>query len=229
MKKKAIICLALAILLLSVAGCSRKNENITFMAKVEKIYDKSITVDVLTEGMSFSEASVDISGVELDFELEEGQTLAITALPTIREVFPVIVTAVKIELMRLNSVVTGTPIPAQNSSEIDGVSMSIESGSVTAGGLTLVIIDKNDPSHSFEEWYELKRQSGSDWEDVPVVIEGDYGFNSLGLSPDDNGRLTLKVDWRWLYGELTPGTYKIVKALNVNGGFKYFSAEFKIS
>ena len=229
MKKKAIICLILAMLLSSIAGCSQKDENIRFMAMVESIYDNSITVDVLTEGMSFSKASVDISGVKLDFELEEGQTLEITALPTIREVFPVIVTAVELKLMKLNPVVTGTPIPTRNSSEIDGVSMSIESGSVTAGGLTLVITDKNDPPHSFEEWYELKKQYGNDWEDVPVVIEGDYGFNSLGLPPDDNGCLTLTVDWRWLYGELTPGTYKIVKALNINGGFKYFSAEFKIS
>lgn len=229
MNKKINLCLALALLLLSIAGCAKKDENIRFMARVESIYENSITVDVLTEGMDFSSASVDISGVAPDFELEEGQTLEVTALPTIREVFPVIVTAVEIDLVKLNSVVTGTPIPAQNSSEIDGVSMSIESGSVTAGGLTLVITDKNDPPHTFEEWYELKKQSGSNWEDVPVVIEGDYGFNSLGLSPDDNGRLTLTVDWRWLYGELKPGTYKIVKALNIDGDFKYFSAEFKIS
>ena len=57
MKKKAIICLILAMLLSSIAGCSQKDENIRFMAMVESIYDNSITVDVLTEGMSFSKGT----------------------------------------------------------------------------------------------------------------------------------------------------------------------------
>jgi len=229
MKRKTALLLSLALLLSFAAGCSgKKEENISFIARVNSIYEKTILVDVMTEGLGFTSADVDLSGVEVPFEIEEEQILYITISPNIREVVPVLVTAVDIELAKDYEEISGSPIPENNSSEIPGVSMRIQYGTVTSGGLTLVISDTNDPPHTFGEWYKLDRLLSDTWVDVPVAIEGDYGFNDEGLVTDEYGQLTLTVDWRWLYGELAPGTYRIVKELTEAGTSKYLYAEFEI-
>lgn len=218
----ACLCFCLTLL----AGCG-SSDNISFTAVIEGVYESSIRVSTRDEGLGFATASVDISGLEPDFNLLQGQTVLLTILPEIREVSPVMVTATDIQLIRENYI-AGSPIPRNAHSDVQEVSMTIKPDSVTSNGLTVVITDKSDPPHTFGEWYELKVMENGRWSDVPVVIDGDYGFNDIGLEPDDNGRLELAIDWQWLYGSLEPGTYKIIKALYIDGDFSYFSAEFEI-
>lgn len=226
MKKPAALLFVFIITVLCLTGC-KKDENISFTATIKKLYNGSSMLVSTTENVGFGSASVDISKAEISFPMAEGQTIRLTIEPLIRETSPVQVTAVSAELLE-EAFLTGASVPGESSSDIYGVSMSIKPGSVTSKGLTAIIRDENEQTYVYGEWYQLLRSSGDRWEEVPVTIEGDYGFNEIGIMTDENGVLTLEVDWQWLYGELNAGSYRIVKALYFTDGYKYFSADFEI-
>ncbi len=211
-----LICTFLFAALFSGCG-AESDENITFTAVIEELYDNSILVST-SDDVGFDKASVGIGGLRIGFDLTVGQTVKITILPEIRESYPVQVTATAIELVA----------PASN--EIEGVSMTVEDGTVTPTGLTLFIRDTNDEPYTYGQWYELQKKTDDQWTALPVVVEGDYGFTDEGLLPDKDGILKLDVDWEWLYGKLEPGEYRIVKSVYIHPDEnKYFSAEFKIA
>ena len=93
-----------------------------------------------------------------------------------------------------------------------GLSLSAEN--VTTTGLTLVCTQERG-----ELLGEL--QTGSDyrlivlengmWNDVPTVLE-DYGWNSIAYLIEKGASTKLEIDWKWLYGELPAGTYRLVKS-----------------
>ncbi len=95
MKKFIILCLLLVGTLIS--GCVKKESNITFDAIIEELNDGSMLVATIDYN-GFDKASVDVSKVEVDFELSEGQTVEITILPEVKESYPVQVSATKIVL-----------------------------------------------------------------------------------------------------------------------------------
>jgi len=77
-----------------------------------------------------------------------------------------------------------------------------------------------------------KKISGS-WYQVPVVIEGNYGFDAIGYELASGGHGEWAVDWEWLYGSLETGEYRIVKdILDFRGSGEYdtyyLAAEFVI-
>ena len=100
MKKTIALLLCAASLFLLLAGCGRKEEqNITFTAVIEEIYDSSILVSTNDE-VGFDKANVSFApDISLCFNFLVGQTVRITILPQIRESYPVQVTAVTIELV----------------------------------------------------------------------------------------------------------------------------------
>lgn len=93
---KIIKCTTLLILvLMMLAGCSGKDETITFSAEIEKVSENNILVKTI-DYKDFDKASVDLKEAKYDFELSEGQIVEITILPEIRESYPVQVTGVKL-------------------------------------------------------------------------------------------------------------------------------------
>ena len=91
-----------------------------------------------------------------------------------------------------------------------GLTLSVKN--VTESGLTLVCTQSGG-----ELTGEL--QTGSDyklivlkeaWEDVPTIIE-DYGWNMIAYMVAKNGVTEFEYDWEWVYGILSPGTYRMIK------------------
>lgn len=91
-----LLCIALFIL----AGCSGRQNNVTFKAVVESVSEHGMMV-VTSDNVGFDKASVGYTeALKLDFEPAAGQTVEITILPKIRESYPVQVTAVRIALIQ---------------------------------------------------------------------------------------------------------------------------------
>ncbi|MDD4699369.1 MAG: hypothetical protein PHV07_03810 [Oscillospiraceae bacterium] len=111
--------------------------------------------------------------------------------------------------------------------EIENVSMTIQEGSITPTGLTVIITDKNNPTYQYGEWYEIEKSENGAWVDIPAVVKGDYGFNLIAYNTIGN-KLKLDVDWEWLYGTLDKGEYRMLKNLYIDGENIYFNAEFNI-
>ena len=94
---------------------------------------------------------------------------------------------------------------------------------VTPTGAVVTIQDSNEEPYVYGEWYVIKREKDGLWYEAKTKIT-DYGFNEIGWLVDDNGQLTMDVDWEWLYGELPAGHYRILK----QAGTQIISAEFTV-
>ena len=106
----------------------------------------------------------------------------------------------------------GQHIPESEDATI-AVMMSVSH--VTPTGLTVHFMqyDKRDCGELiYGEGYHLEVLNGDTWEDVPTIIE-DWGFNSIGYTIPAEGEAKIETNWEWLYGKLSPGTYRITKIL----------------
>ena len=53
-----------------------------------------------------------------------------------------------------------------------------------------------------------------EWEKAPISLEGNYGFNAIGIMLPCEEISERDIDWHWLYGELEPGEYRIGKSVD---------------
>ncbi|QOX62184.1 GerMN domain-containing protein [Anoxybacterium hadale] len=97
-KKVRVVMLIAAGLALFLWGCG-KQETISFSGEIETISEGSILMKNINSG-SFDKASVVVDEAVYNFDPEEGQLIEVTALPEIKESYPVQVTAVKLVLKK---------------------------------------------------------------------------------------------------------------------------------
>lgn len=92
-----------------------------------------------------------------------------------------------------------------------GLTLSVKD--VTSTGLTLVCT-KNGGNSTGElmcgEDYQLITLKDGTWKAVATVITN-YGFNSMGYWISEGTDTEFAIDWEWLYGKLTAGTYRLRK------------------
>ena len=94
---------------------------------------------------------------------------------------------------------------------------------VTPTGAVVTIQDCNPEPFVYGEWYVIEQEKDGLWYEVKTKIN-DYGFNEIGWLTDDNGQLTMDVNWEWLYGKLPAGHYRILK----QAGTEIIGAEFTV-
>ena len=83
--------------------------------------------------------------------------------------------------------------------------------------------DTNENPYTYGDWYKIEKEENGKWYDVETVIEN-YGFNDIGYLVNENNEVKFDMNWEWLYGELMPGSYRILKeAYN-----QYISVEFTL-
>ena len=59
----------------------------------------------------------------------------------------------------------------------------------------------------------MEQKVNGNWEEVPVVVEGNYGFHDIAYIIKNGDITESELDWEWLYGELEPGEYRIKKSV----------------
>lgn len=98
-----------------------------------------------------------------------------------------------------------------NITTIQNVSTNIYDISLT--GATIIIKDTNENPYTYGEWYKIEKEENGKWYDVETIIKN-YGFNDIGYLVDKFNEVTFVIDWSWLYGELSKGSYRIIKQVN---------------
>ena len=101
----------------------------------------------------------------------------------------------------------------------ENVTMTVSN--VTPTGATVTIQDSNEEPFVYGEWFQIEREKDGVWYEVKTKISN-YGFNEIGWLTDENGELTMDVNWEWLYGKLPAGHYRILK----QAGTEIIGAEF---
>lgn len=109
-----------------------------------------------------------------------------------------------------------------NPTKVENVELSI--CDISSTGATVTIKDTNQKPYIYGEWYKLEKENDCQWFDVKTIIEN-YGFEDIGYVPNNDGEIKFKIDWKWLYGELSSGHYRLLKQIEK----QYISIEFDIS
>ncbi len=105
--------------------------------------------------------------------------------------------------------------PESEDAEI-GVSMDVSN--ITPSGATVHFYrfdTEGSGELSYGESFTLEMDNDGKWEEVPVITEN-AAFNDIAHIIPANETCEIQTDWEWLYGTLTPGTYRIRKTV-LNG------------
>lgn len=126
-----------------------------------------------------------------------------------------------------------TPSTFDAVNNLEGVTMAAKEGTVSPTGLTLQFENKSGKDCIYGDFFLLEKKNSGEWYQVPVAIEGNYGFHSIGYSLTPSGDSEWVVDWEWLYGSMDTGEYRIVKDIldfRGTGDYDtyYLAAEFAI-
>lgn len=92
--------------------------------------------------------------------------------------------------------------------------LSVEQETLTASGATIHISNQSGQTITCSDDFHLARLEGDDWVDVPYVIDN-WGFHQPAYTIEEDG-LSMQVDWEWLYGKLSAGTYFITKTISIS-------------
>lgn len=122
-----------------------------------------------------------------------------------------------------NFIATGPTIEAN---QVKNVSMTIKEGTLTNTGVTIIIENKNEKKHEYDENFRIDKRINNKWEEVKV-INNNYVINDIAFIIGKDGIAEQKVDWKNLYGELGEGEYRIVKRLD-GKQFSCIEAKFEI-
>ncbi|AGL03494.1 immunoglobulin-like domain-containing protein [Desulfoscipio gibsoniae] len=125
------------------------------------------------------------------------------------------------------------PTTYETVNNFDGVTMIVKEGTSSSTSLTVYFENKSSSQCIYGEFFLLEKKINGNWYQVPVIIDGNYGFVDIGynLTSGDNGEWA--VDWEWLYGSLDTGEYRIMKDIQDFRGSGeydtyYLAAEFTI-
>lgn len=113
--------------------------------------------------------------------------------------------------------------------DLEGVSMTIKEGTLTKEGATVIIKDISSRNNIYGESYRIDKFVDNEWKAVDTIIDN-YAWTSKGYTVGGDNKLELEINWKWLYGELDSGKYRIVKDTSESGEATshYITAEFEI-
>jgi hypothetical protein len=103
------------------------------------------------------------------------------------------------------------PTAYKTVNNFNGITMSVEKETLSANGLTLIFKNNSDKVCMYGDKFVLEKKINGLWHEVPITIKGDYGFKDIGYQVTSGQEKEWKVDWKWLYGSLNTGEYRIVK------------------
>lgn len=112
--------------------------------------------------------------------------------------------------------------------------MEIVKGTVTSTGLKVRFTSTNENETTYGSYYRVEKYENNKWHEVQQKkLEGELAWTAEAYPIPTNGSRDCKIDWNWLYGELTNGQYRIIKNIIDFRGLGdhdeyYLSDEFKI-
>ena len=111
-----------------------------------------------------------------------------------------------------------------------GVTMQIKEGTLTNIGATVIITDISGKNNIYGESYKIEKYENNKWKELNPIIKESYFWNDIGYTIGPDNKLELNIQWKWLYGELPEGKYKLTKETSSpkETAKHYVSVEFEI-
>lgn len=112
-------------------------------------------------------------------------------------------------------------ISQMNPMEIENVSAAIQD--LSPSGATLLIKDTNATPYIYGEWFCIEEEKNGEWYEMETITDH-YSFNEMGYLVNQDNEVKFVMNWSGIYGELLPGSYRILKQAD----HQYFSIPFSI-
>lgn len=103
------------------------------------------------------------------------------------------------------------------------VSLKVLEDTITKDGATLVITDENEEPYGYGEDFVLEVKKGDFWEKIESLPN--TVWKSLAYVPNEEGVLTMKLNFKYVFGSLEDGIYRVVKTVQ---SVNIYSNEFEI-
>ena len=103
-----------------------------------------------------------------------------------------------------------------NDSYIEKLHLSLQGSNVTNTGITISYELQNEKVYGevfYGDDFVIEKKVDNEWKEIPVVVEGEYGFESIAYMLEPDTYYEHRIDWEWLYGKLSPGEYRIKKII----------------
>jgi len=116
-----------------------------------------------------------------------------------------------------SSIKEGGAYIQNNDSELEQIGLFLTLKKISPTGTTLIfhLFDANAPTGQliYGDDFAIEVQKDGVWEEAPITLEGEYGFHDIGYTITAEGSSEQELNWAWLYGALSPGTYRIKKSI----------------
>lgn len=110
----------------------------------------------------------------------------------------------------------GTGKTLHNSILNDKWGIYLHADDITPSGMTLKIEQFGgipDGELQTGEWFKLEKTVNDNWTPVETNPLIDYAWNAVAYEIKRNDITELQVEWKWLYGELEQGFYRLTKEI----------------
>ena len=97
-----------------------------------------------------------------------------------------------------------------------------------SGGITLECKNPSNKETTTGEWYCIQRYENNVWNTMAYVSGEDIAWKEMAVIITEKNPLKIEIDWKWLYGELGNGKYRIVKEFFIEEDSYLQYAEFDI-
>ena len=131
----------------------------------------------------------------------------------------------KIENKTTNNLDNNVIENIETEQSVDNVSMYIKEDSLMPKGATIVIEDKNNQFYTYSDGYFIEVLKDDKW---IKLDEKEKYWNDFAYAPNENGILSMKLDWTKKYGTLENNKYRIGKLIGNEQNQDNIYAEFEI-
>jgi len=110
------------------------------------------------------------------------------------------------------------------------IPLIIDEDSITPTGVIYEITNNKNEAIEFGEFFILQVLSDAEWSDIGLESQSIWGTDVLHINEPGEARI-LNADWRYLYGSLPAGTYRLVKTIKYSNSDMpefYIAGEFII-
>lgn len=111
--------------------------------------------------------------------------------------------------------------------EMKEISMEIKEDTLTNEGLTLIITDENRLVEGYDVTFKIEKKEFENWEELKPITN-DIVWTTEKYVLDENNQVEIKQNWKYIYGSLSKGEYKLIKYITIDKEQYSISLEFEI-
>ena len=109
----------------------------------------------------------------------------------------------------------------------ENVTIKVKEDTISRDSASILITDNNEDKYECGEEFGVQEKSNGEWKDLEYISDN-LSWIAIAYKLNDDNQLTQKLNIKEYYGELSNGTYRIVKRVYDNGYVSIYSDEFEI-